>query len=66
MVQKPHGGGDRKWRVQTNEEAQENDHDLDLFVTVQLLDEMTAVLSVGKLAQNTDIHMSGLTVKNHI
>ena len=34
--------------VQTNEEAQENDHDLDLFVTVQLLDEMTAVLSLGK------------------
>ena len=34
--------------MQTNEEAQENDHDLDLFVTVQFLDEMTAVLSLGK------------------
>ena len=35
--------------VQTNEEAQENVHDLDLFVTVQLLEETPAVLSFGKL-----------------
>ena len=31
--------------VQTNEEAQENVHDLGLFVTVQLLEEPPAVLS---------------------
>ena len=35
--------------VQTNEEAQEYVHDLDLFVTVQLLDETPAVLSLGNL-----------------
>ena len=35
--------------VQTNEEAQENVHDLDLFVTVQLLDDTPAVLSLGEL-----------------
>ena len=35
--------------VQTNEEAHEYVHDLDLFATVQLLDETQAVLSLGKL-----------------
>ena len=35
--------------VQTNEEAQVNVQDLYLFVTVQLLDETPAVLSLGKL-----------------
>ena len=35
--------------VQTNEEAQVYVHDLDLFVTVKLLDETPAVLSLGKL-----------------
>ena len=35
--------------VQTNEEAQIYVHDLDLFVTVQLLDATPAVLSLGKL-----------------
>ena len=35
--------------VQRNKEAQVHVHDLDLFVTVQLLDETTAVLSLGKL-----------------
>ena len=34
--------------VQTNEEAQVYVHDLDLFVTVQLLEETPAVLSLGK------------------
>ena len=37
--------------VQTNEEAQENVHDLDLFVTVQMLDDTLAVLSSGKLCE---------------
>ena len=35
--------------VQTNEEAQVHLHGLDLFVTVQLLEETPAVLSLGKL-----------------
>ena len=35
--------------VQTNEEAHVYVHDLDLFVTMQLLDEPPAVLSLGKL-----------------
>ena len=35
--------------VQTNEEAQVYVYDLDLFVTMQLLDETPAVLSLGEL-----------------
>ena len=35
--------------VQTNEEAQVYVQDIDLFVTVQLLEETPAVLSLGKL-----------------
>ena len=38
--------------VHTNEEAQENVHDLDLFVTVQLLEDALAVLSLGKLCED--------------
>ena len=34
--------------VQTNEEAQVDVHDLDLFVTVRIHDDTTAVLSLGK------------------
>ena len=37
--------------VQTNEEAQVNVHDLDIFVAVQLLEDALAVLSVGKLCK---------------
>ena len=37
------------WEVPTIEEAQVYVHDLDLFVTVQLLDETPEVLSLGKL-----------------
>ena len=37
-----------KGKVQTNEEAQVSVHDLNLFVTVQLLEETLAVLSLGK------------------
>ena len=51
--------------VQTNEEAQVYVHDLDLFVTVQLLDNTPAVLSLKSFAKNTDIHMSGLSVDSH-
>ena len=38
--------------MQTNEEAQVFVHDLDLFVTVQLLEETLAVLSLGKLCED--------------
>ena len=38
--------------VQTNEEAQVHIHDLDLFVTVQLLEETLAVLSLGKFCED--------------
>ena len=37
--------------VQTNEEAQVYVHDLDLFVTVQILDDTLAVLSLSKLCE---------------
>ena len=36
----------------TNEEAQVYVHDLNLFVTVQLLEETPAVLSFGKLCED--------------
>ena len=38
--------------VHTNEEAQMYVHDLNLFVTVQLLEETPAVLSLGKLCED--------------
>ena len=37
--------------VQTNEDAQVHVHDLDLFVIVQLLEDTSAVLSLGKLCE---------------
>ena len=37
--------------LQTNEEAHVYVHDIDLFVTVQLLEETPAVLSHGKLSE---------------
>ena len=40
-----------KGEVQTNEEAQVYVHDLDLFVMVQILDDTSAVLSLGKLCE---------------
>ena len=38
--------------VHTHEEAQVYVHDLNLFVTVQLLEETLAVLSLGKLCED--------------
>ena len=38
--------------VQTNEEAQVCVHDLDFFLTMQLLDDTPAVLSLGKLCED--------------
>ena len=37
--------------VQISDEAQENVHDLKLFVTVRILDDTLAVLSLGKLCE---------------
>ena len=37
--------------VQTNQETQVYVHDLGLFVTVQLLEDTLAVLSLGKLCE---------------
>ena len=37
--------------VQTNAEAQTHVHDLDLFVTVQLLNDTPAVVLLGKLCE---------------
>ena len=37
--------------MQTNEEAQVNVYDLDLFVAVQVLEDTPAVLSLGKLCE---------------
>ena len=51
--------------VQTNEEAQVCVHDLDLFVTVQILDDTPAVLSLGKLCEEHG-NTSGPAVKSHI
>ena len=41
--------------MQTNEEAQVYVHDLDLFVTVQILDDNPAVPSFGKLVMELDL-----------
>ena len=37
--------------VQTNEEAQEFVHDVDLFLKVQIIDDTPAVPSLGKLCE---------------
>ena len=55
--------------VQTNEEAQVYDHDLDLFVTVQLLEDTLAVLSLGYFKEWVSSQRSRLTKKkedNHM
>ena len=39
------------WEVHTSEEVEENFHDLELFVTVQILDDTPAVLSLGVLCE---------------
>ena len=53
--------------VQTNEEAQVYVWHLDLFATMQLLEDTPAVLSLGESsAKSTVIPMSGPAVKSHI
>ena len=48
--------------VQTHEEAQVFVDDLNLFVSVQLLEETPGVLSLGRLA---DTLVSGSAVRSH-
>ena len=55
-----------KWEVHTSEEAQVNFHDLELFVTVQILDDTLAVLSLASSAKNTVVPTSGPVVKSSI
>ena len=51
--------------VQTHEEAQVFVHDLNQFVTVQLLEETPAVLSQGKLCENHGYSYERSAVKSH-
>ena len=54
--------------VRTHEEAQVFVHDLNQFVTVQLLEETPAVLSLDKpckVAKTTDTPVSGSAVRSH-
>ena len=51
-IQEPHCGVTANGEVQTNEEAQVYVHDLDLFVTVQVLEETLAVLRLVKLCED--------------
>ena len=52
--------------VQTHEEATVYVKELDIFLTMKVLDNTPAVLSLGSFAMKTDVLMSGSTVKNHI
>ena len=51
--------------VQTKEEATVYVRELDVFVTVKLLEDTAVVLSLGNSA-NTDISTSGPVVNYHI
>ena len=52
--------------VQTHEEAIVYVKELDIFLTMKVLEDTPAVLSQESFAMNTDTHRSGSTVKNHI
>ena len=52
--------------VQTREEATVYVKELDLFVTVLLLEETPTVLSLGKLCEDHGIHTTGPALINHI
>ena len=51
--------------VQTHEEATVYVKELDIFLTMEVLENTPAVFSLGKLC-DTDARMNGSTVKNHI
>ena len=52
--------------VQTHEEAIVYVKELGIFLTMKVLENTPAVLSLGKLCDETDIPMNGSMVKNHI
>ena len=52
--------------VQTHEEATVYVKELNIFLTMKVLENTPAVLSLGKLCDQTDILMNGSMVKNHI
>ena len=52
--------------VQTHEEATVYVKELDIFLTMKVLENTPAVLSLGKLCDETDSLMNGSTVRNHI
>ena len=52
--------------VQTREEATVNVKELDIFLTMKVLENTPAVLSFGKLCDETDILMTGSMVNIHI
>mgnify|MGYP000574616507 CR=1 FL=1 len=52
--------------VQTNEEATVYVNDLDLFVTVQILEDTQQFCRLENFEKTTDILMSGPVVRNHI
>ena len=52
--------------VQTHEEATVCVKELDVFLTMKVLEDTPAVLLVGKLCDEHGTHMNGSTVKNHI
>ena len=67
VSRKLYNGCHSQQEVKTNVEATENVHGLELFVTVQILEDTLAVLSRKEnSSKNTDIHMSGQVVRNHI
>ena len=49
--------------VQTNEEATVYVKELDIFLTMKVLEDTPAVSSLGSFAMNTDTHTCGSTVK---
>ena len=52
--------------VQTHEEAIVYVKELDIFLTMKVLENTPVVLSLGKLSMKTGIPMNGSMVKNHI
>ena len=52
--------------MQTHEEATVYVKKLDIFLTMKVLENTPAILSLESFAMKTDILMSGSTVKNHI
>ena len=52
--------------AQTHEEATVCVKELDVFLTMKVLDNTPAVLSLGKLCDENEILMNGSMVKNHI